>query len=102
MSTNGERAQWARAAIDRWLVFRYDRRHFLKGMQDTPPDLRWTMPSPTTWIHRSLLRSLTPRFLRQPRKCWMEAMETFDVQPWFAIAVALGLFLIVSAYWSLR
>ena len=68
MTTNGERAQWARVAIDRWLGFFYDLRHFIKRMQDTPPDLR----------------------------------GTFVAQPWFAIAVALGLFLIVSAYWSLR
>jgi glycosyltransferase involved in cell wall biosynthesis len=62
---------------NRWLVIRHDLRHFLKMLRDTPPDLRWAMPSPVTWIRRWLIRSFMPRFLRQPRKQCLAAMEMF-------------------------
>ncbi len=56
---------------DRRSTNRYDLRHFFKMLRDTPPDLRWAVPSPPTFVRRWLLRMLMPRWLRQPRKQWM-------------------------------
>ncbi len=52
-------------------IARYDLRLFLKMLRDTPPDLRWTVPSPVTLVRRWLLRNLMPTWLRQPRKQWI-------------------------------
>jgi glycosyltransferase involved in cell wall biosynthesis len=56
-------------ASRRWIrLFRYDLRFFLKMLRDTPPDLRWAVPRPSTFVRRLLLRTFTPPWLRQPKK----------------------------------
>jgi glycosyltransferase involved in cell wall biosynthesis len=55
---------------DRRLNNRYDLRIFIKMVLDTPPDLRWAVPSPATVARRWLLRKVMPVWLRQPRKHW--------------------------------
>jgi glycosyltransferase involved in cell wall biosynthesis len=49
---------------------RYKMRHFFKMLLDTPLDLRWAVPSPAVLARRWLLRTIMPRWLRQPRKQW--------------------------------
>jgi glycosyltransferase involved in cell wall biosynthesis len=56
---------------DRRSIARYYARHLFKMLRDTPPDLRWTVPSLATLARRWLLRMVTPTWLRQPRKQWV-------------------------------
>lgn len=48
----------------------YGLRNYIKMLRDTPPDLRWTVPSPIVLMRRWLLRTFMPAWLRQPRKQW--------------------------------
>jgi glycosyltransferase involved in cell wall biosynthesis len=47
---------------------RADLRLYLKTLRDTPPDLRWAVPSPGALLCRWVLKWYFPAWMRQPRK----------------------------------
>ncbi len=51
-------------------TYRYELRHQMKMLRDTPRDLRWALPSFVTLILRPVMKIITPAWLRQPRKHW--------------------------------
>jgi glycosyltransferase involved in cell wall biosynthesis len=56
------------ASRRRMMISRYDLRFFLKMLRDTPPDLRWAVPRPSTFLRRLLLRTFTPGWMRHPKR----------------------------------
>ena len=58
------------ASHNRHAMGRYDRRYCMKMIFDTPQEMRHAIPSPLTMARRLILRSLTPAWLRHPRKTW--------------------------------
>jgi hypothetical protein len=76
--------------LDRRSINRYDFHFIRKMLRDTPPDLRWTLPSRFTVAGRWLSRAYMPLWLRQPRKQWAALrprMQAFRA----TIAGAVGL-----------
>jgi len=71
---------------DKRATRRYDVRHFFKMVRDTPPDLRWAVPSGATLVRRWLLRMLMPRWMRQPRKQWIALRQRLALTPQAAMA----------------
>jgi glycosyltransferase involved in cell wall biosynthesis len=57
-----------------WIDF-HELRHSLKMYRDTPPDLRWVLPSKALLLRRWILRVVTPPWARQPRKYFRELMR---------------------------
>jgi glycosyltransferase involved in cell wall biosynthesis len=53
---------------DRREAHRNDLRLYIKILRDTPPDLRWAVPTPATLLCRWLLKWYFPAWVRQPRK----------------------------------
>jgi len=47
---------------------RYELRYYVKMLRDTPPDLRWAVPSAASLMRRWLLRVVLPKWIRHPRK----------------------------------
>jgi glycosyltransferase involved in cell wall biosynthesis len=63
------------------MISRYDLRNFRKMLRDTPPDLRWALPSLSTLARRWLLRTIMPGWMRQPKKSWLVLVRGCGL-PW--------------------
>ncbi len=50
------------------LIYVHELRHCLKMLFDTPADKRWALPALPVLVARPILKMITPRWLRQPRK----------------------------------
>ncbi len=66
----------------------YDLIYYIKMYRDTPSDLRWALPSPLTLGRCWLLRTITPFWLRQPKKSWLKLLPQIQA----AIATISGAF----------
>jgi glycosyltransferase involved in cell wall biosynthesis len=67
---------------DKRTCYRYDLRHFHKMRHDTPPDLRWALPSATIFVPLRLVGIFGPDWLVSPLRQFRPRLRWIEFRQW--------------------